>query len=607
MAKVNEKYNYQRRFFNQIIAELKSWLKDKKKEYTARLEFAIKVWQSVDFVYINKYEVICDWLAETLSNKKTNDGKLPIVQLQQLFGLRAQPGLVSVGTKSRLINAILKRIHKDINADTRCGNYHAHPQLLQSLINFELVQDALRADYDLLMSTYGTLFASYEAQLVNPTESEGELKQLRHSDFILPLLQQLRDYVQRAQHHDRLLQSYTNVALQPLCQLLLQLREHGLCCFDQLAALEQQLTETVPIADAIKRVSEQPLHVRLLLLESLLLNHRYNNVNQAKVIRFAFEKEHNNTLEQPLAIATHALESMRKHNISFQFEMTSKLMAMEFATDKLFKLVTHFKDEQLREVLMMLCAALRLNPMLLEPHVYQITVWMLTKPKRNNTELALYSDYLVQLLDMFRRLSRAERFVMQLLKSLREWLRKFKLELPSSDAKRQRVSTQPLEAIEEPNLYLRLLFKPHQSVSSVSSDRLAQMWPSHTAGAAFTRLISHLMAKPSIVIWKMLLYSFSELLEAKTRAVLPVNLNFAIELQVALLCQYLLGTRLAEQVQQHQLEVEQECRHTAQVLKQFGCHLLALEHNRSTMNSFLGAWTVPQALSCSSPIIGPMV
>ncbi|KAM8719982.1 hypothetical protein ACLKA7_006098 [Drosophila subpalustris] len=566
----------------EIGEELMSWLKDDKKEYTARLEFAIKVWQSLDFVYINKYEVICKWLLDTLSNENAeNTEELPIAQLQQLFGLRAQPGLVDVKTKINLMRVILKRIEKAENV-----NLHAHPQLLQSLINFELVQDALRANYDLLMCSYGTLFTSYETMLRNPID--GDLSQPRHADFILPLLQQMRDYVQRAQNHKKLLKAYTYAALQPLCQLLLQLRQHNLCCFDQLAALEQQLTESLPIRDVIARIAQQPqLHVRLLLLESLLLNQRFDNAHLDLVLRFAFGKHETNPLEQPLALATHALESLRKHNISLQFQMSNKTTAMDFVTEQIFELVNEHKDEHLGEVLMMLCAALRLNPLLLEPNVYQLTVWMLTKPKRTDKELCLYSDYLVQLLDMFRRLSSAERFIMQLMKSLREWLRNYELQLPGSDAKRRRLSTDKDATPVELNLYLELILKPHSSVSSVPSDRLAQTWPSQTAGAAFTRLVSHLMAKPSIVIWKMLLHTFAELLQPDTPSVLPVNLSFAIELQASLLCQYLLGTRLAEQVQLHQAELAQGRRHMAQVLQQFGRHLLAREHNRSTMNAFL--------------------
>lgn len=577
------------------IAELKAWLQDKSKDYTARLEFAIKVWQSVDFVYNNKYEVICQWLAETLCNAQN---ELPVAQLQQLFRLRAQPGLVNIPTKSQLIQTLLDRINEDSQA---AAHAHAYPQLLQSLINFELVQDALRADYDLLMSSYGTLFHTYERQLLNaPGSGESQLP-VRHADFVLPLLQQLRDYVQRAQHHERLLVAYTSAALHPLCQLLLQLREHNLCCFEQLAAIEQQLTEKLTDVETLQRIAEQPLHVQMLVLEAVVYNRRFDPQYLYKISNHIFHTLVKDS-EQPqlvLALTTHMLETLRKHNITLQFSEEAKRKSIEFLSHRIMKIVGHFKDNHLAEVLRLLCVALRLNPLILEPNVYQITVWMLTITKRNYTELRMYSDYLVLLLDMFRRLSRGERFVMQLLKSLREWLQQFELTLPSSigggkEPKRSRLEEEPVES--ELNAYVQLIYKSHlgaadsvqpNAVACSSRDPLAQSWPAQTAGAAFTRLVSHLMSKPSMVIWKMLLHSFAELLEPQQTAVLPVNLNYAIELQATLLSQYLLGTRLAEQVQQFQSELQQQRQHTIQVLLQFGRHLLAQEHNRRTMNSFL--------------------
>lgn len=551
----------------------------------------------MDFVYNNKYEVVCQWLTETIANTK-ND--LPVAQLQQLFRLRAQPGLVNVATKSQLIQTLLDRIDKESQADAHGNEY---PQLLQNLINFELVQDALRADYDLLMSSYGTLFHTYERQLINAPSGESQLP-ARHADFMLPLLQQLRDYVQRAQHHDRLLAAYTKAALHPLCQLILQLQQHNLCCFEQLAAVEQQLTETLEDKETLQRLAAQPLHVQMLLLEAFLYNRRFDPHHLHFMSRYVFTTLVNVRDEaQPklvLPLATHALESMRKHNITLQFPEDTSRKPIEFLAHSVMKIVGFYRKKHFAAVLRLLCVALRLNPLILEPNVYQITVWMLTANKQNDTELRMYSDYLVLLLDMFRRLSRAERFVMQLLKSLREWLQQFKLAVGAGGtAKRSRKEE------DEPQLepddckldaYVQLIYKSHlgaaesaqQSVvTCFSRDPLAQSWPTQTAGAAFTRLISHLMSKPSMVIWKMLLHSFAELLEPETKAVLPANLNYTIELQATLLSQYLLGTRLAEQVQQFETELQQQRQHTVQVLQQFGRHLLAQEHNRRTMNVFL--------------------
>ncbi|KAH8272291.1 hypothetical protein KR044_011795, partial [Drosophila immigrans] len=545
--------------------ELKSWLKDKSKTYTARLEFAIKVWQSADFGYINKYEVICEWLAKSLAKASA----LPAAELRQLFGLRAQPGLVSGEAKTQLINALLK--HQETDA-----------QLLQSMLGFELLQDVLRADYTLLMTSYGTLFASYERQLELQPDTTVD-----HAAFVLPLLQQLRDYVQRAQHHDRLLDAYTATALQPLCELLLKLREqhNPVCCFAQLAALEVQLCEHLDILQVIRRLKELPMHVRMLTLEAALVNNRHVEKKHTELMKYAFDlqsfKDEQNSSDH-LTMAIHGLESLRKHSIEQHMSVSGK-STLEFLSLCIYKLTTEFKERQLRDVLMLLCAALRFNPLLLEPNVYQLTIWMMTRVKSSEQELSLYAAYLVQVLDMFRRLGRTERFVMQLLKSLREWLKKF--QLPSADAKRSRLDTEPSE--NEPDLYMKLLFKPHYVDAAAGSDRLAQTWPSATAGAAFTRLVSNLTAKQSIVIWKLLLHTFEELLQPDQSAVMADNLDFAIELQVAFLSQYLLGTRLAETLPQHRQELSEGRRHMSQVLQQFGRHLLAREHKRSTMNAFL--------------------
>ncbi|ALC48696.1 CG18273, partial [Drosophila busckii] len=569
-------------------AELKTWLQDDSKEYTARVEFALKIWQSMDFVYMNKYEIVCQWLAATIAKRKQY--VLPVQQLQQLFKLRAQPGLVNVSAKTAFIEALLKRISKSTD------DAEEHPQLLQSLLNFELMQDVLRANYMLLMSCYGQLFESYEYQLLNGKETT-----LRHAEIMLPLLQQLRECAQRAQRINALNKAYAAEAVQPLCELVIVLRERqGFDCVEQLAALEQQLVEQMPFEAQLQRLAKQPLHVRLLLLECALLNRRYDALALHELLTQVCQPELDNDLSssapESLALLTHALASLRLHNIALETRKGEASM-LELLSAQLLRLAREQREQHLREVLLLLCTALRLNPLLLEAHVYQLTVWLLTAHKRTPEELQLYAEYLVLLLDMFRRLSRAERFVMQLLKWLKEWLSKYALN--ESSSKRSKLETEPEQELDENFMYVQLMYQAHVTATTTtvnlldsSSERLAQQWPSSSAGAAFTRLISQLMSKPSLVIWKMLLHNLADLLQPAatddaTPRVLPENLDFALEFQAALLCQYLQGTRLAEQVAQHGEQLQQQLGHTAQVLQQFAQHLLAREHNRRTITALL--------------------
>ncbi|KAH8419742.1 hypothetical protein KR009_001996, partial [Drosophila setifemur] len=575
-------------------AELKSWLQEQSKPYAARVEFALKVWQSVEFPYPSKYEVIVRWLGESLASCK----ELPTRQLRDLFQLRSQPGLVGQESKSALIKALVKAVSRDNTGD------EAVLGLLPSLLNFELVQDALRSDYQLLAEAYGSLFRCHQKCVEQRRKGAGD-REVDHSDaeLIVPVIKQLSEIARRSQNVKKLMEWYDLKTVRPLVELLLSLKSP---CLEELAELEKQLKAGL----RLERLQKQPLHVSLLLLEAAVLNDRYEPVELAKIVKVVFEES------ESLPLAAYLLMSLRKYDISLQFNMTQQVAEQEeekeqkdqkepkpkpkgktqtafaYITEKLLELVRLRRQTHLKEVLILLCSALRLNPLLLEQSVYQITIWLLTAPKQSPREEQLYSEYLILLLDMFRRLSRAERFIMNLLKALKEWLAKYQLPSNNSEGKKRRLQDSISEE-DGDQRYLKLILKEHPPSAAFSSPndafkQLSHTWPSPSAGAAFTRLVSHLMTKPSLVIWKTLLHSFAELLEEEQpQGVLPGNLDFARELHAALLCQYLSGTRLAEQVHLHQAEVEQQLQHTSQVLEQFGRRLLSMEHNRRLMNAFL--------------------
>ncbi|EDV34706.2 uncharacterized protein Dana_GF20810 [Drosophila ananassae] len=577
--------------------ELKSWLQEESKPYAARVEFALRVWQSVEFPYSSKFEIIIRWLSESLASC----GQLPTQQLKDLFQVRAQPGLVSQECKSALIRALVAVASTDTTGD------EAILGLLSSCLSFELLQDALRSDYNLLTEIFACIFRSHQKCVEKRTKS-GEDQGLEHTDaeFVIPIIKQLTDMARRSQNVAELLECHDKQSLGPLVELLLTLKSH---CVEEFAELEKQLKGMFrPV-----RIMKQPLHVRLLILEAEVLNNRYDTKLLSKTIKSVFNER------EPMLLAAHLLVSLRKYDISLQFDMkkkkakenpqksdseeeepidpkAKKVTGFSYISEQLLEVVRNHRKKHLKEVLVLLCSALRLNPLLLEHSVYQITVWLLTAPKQTDLEEQLYSEYLILLLDMFRRLSRAERFIMNLLKSLKEWLAKYQLPGSSGESKKRRLQDSATKAAENEaeQQFLQVIMaesSPATATASSANDAFKQLnhtWPSHSAGVAFTRLVSHLMTKPSLVIWKTLLHSFAELLEEdQTQTVLPENLDFSRDFHAALLCQYLSGTRLAEQVHLHQSEVEQQLQHTSQVLELFGRRLLSQEHNRRLMNAFL--------------------
>ncbi|KAH8358386.1 hypothetical protein KR200_005389, partial [Drosophila serrata] len=590
-------------------AELRSWLLEKSKPFAARVDFALRVWQSVEFPYPDKYDIIIRWLGESLPNCRKKE-PLPMQQLKDLFALRAQPGLVGQECKTLLIRALLSIVSRDEQANV------AVLELLPSLLDCELLQDALRADYELLCECYASLFRCHQ-QCV---KQQKQLTTSSHAEFLVPVIKQLAEFARRSQKLPELRECYNARTVRPLTELLLTLKSASLV--EELAELEKQMKDTF---DQNRSVS-QPLHVTLLLLEAAVFNNRYEPLQLADIVRAVFSKN-----ETSLPLAAYLLMSLRKYDISLQFNMNRErkknrakeeskkskvleeaeaeaedteikvkaLSAFDFIAEQLLQLARQHRKTHLKELLVLLCSALRLNPLLLDQSVYQITVWLLTAHKETAEEERLYSEYLVLLLDMFRRLSRAERFVMNLLKSLKEWLSVY--QLPNAihgEAKKRRLQDSESESTKatdaEGQHYLREIFAGSSSAEAAATPsshdafkQLAQTWPSHSAGVAFTRLVSHLMTKPSLVIWRTLLHSFVELLQQEQQQTLPGNLDFARELHAALLCQYLSGTRLAEQLHLHQTEIEQQLQHTAQVLEQFGRRLLSQEHNRRLMNAFL--------------------
>ncbi|KAH8245224.1 hypothetical protein KR032_006704, partial [Drosophila birchii] len=579
--------------------ELRSWLTEESKPLAARVDFAIRVWQSVEFPYPGKHEIIIRWLGESLPREEE---PLPMQQLKNLFGLRSQPGLVGQECKSRLIRSLLAIVSRDSAANVSAL------ELLLSLLDCELLQDALRADYEMLCDCYACVFRCHQRCV----EQEEQLATSpSHAEFIVPVIKQLAEIARRSQKLPELRDCYNARTVRPLVELLCTLKPASLV--EELAELEKQLKVTFDQ----ERIASQPLHVNLMLLEAAVFNSRYENLGV--ILRAVFPKEN-----PSLPLAACLLMSLQKHEISLQFNVRKKqriakeeskeiveesqeetkdakaLSAFDFIAQQLLQLARQHRKKHLKDLLVLLCSALRLNPLLLEESVYQITVWLLTAPKETAEEERLYSEYLVLLLDMFRRLSRAERFIMNLLKSLKEWLAVYQLPNPIHGEAKKRRLQDPADysAVKgedgKEQHYLRIIFTGSSSnvaiTSSSSNDafkQLNQTWPSHSAGVAFTRLVSHLMTKPSLVIWRTLLHSFAELLQEEQQQTLPGNLDFARELHAALLCQYLSGCRLAEQLQLHQTEVEQQLQHTAQVLEQFGRRLLSQEHNRRLMNAFL--------------------
>ncbi|XP_037812924.1 uncharacterized protein LOC119604414 [Lucilia sericata] len=592
--------------------EFSKWLRRKEKTFGENLKFAIKSWQSVEFTLTTKYELILKWLSE--QDHLTNEQILE-EDFKELLKLRAQPGLVGQQVKKDFVQWFLKQAQGNVSEETRkwCN-------LLQLLVEFELLQDLFRMDYELQCRVYGEIFQSYEKYLLALQQSGGQFLSTFETEFFASVLKGLKETIKRCGDSASYEKAYTEFTLQPFAQVLLILRSFKVDFFDELLDIESILCAEIPERNLIYRIFKLALPVRLLCLECAIVKRRGVETFLKYLLQHVFCHFLQHTdcekMDPSLSLTTAAylLEMLGRHDVSLNIQINETQTAVKYLGAQILSAVKARKESHFKEVLMLLCAALRLNPLILEQNVFEITAWMILSPKSGDKEeQELFEEYLVLLMDMFRRLSRAEKFVSNLLKALKEHLkdidlssnkkRKAKIELETPQKKKKKLAdnTTTEQNAEDFSKYLCILFhdffkpSPTKTVNdnrnlsaNASFSKLQNFWPSNPVGLSFSKIITGLVSKPSLTIWKSLLYALKDLIESlKTKEEISENSLFLLDFQAALLTQYFAGCKLAEQSDKFLSELQQQREFTGEILKLFGQFLLEKEHQPRTMSAFL--------------------
>ncbi|KNC22887.1 hypothetical protein FF38_08796 [Lucilia cuprina] len=592
--------------------EFSKWLRRKEKSFRENLKFAIKSWQSVEFTLITKYELILKWLSE--QDHLTKEQILE-EDFTELLKLRAQPGLVGQQVKKDFVQWFLEQAQGSVGEETRkwCN-------LLQLLVEFELLQDLFRMDYELQCRVYGEIFQSYEKYLLALQQNEGQFLSTFETEFFALVVKGLKETIKRCGDSVSYEKVYTKFTLQPFAQVLLILRSFKVDFFDELLDIESMLCEEIAERHLINRIFNLNLPVRLLCLECAIVKRRGVETFYKYLLLYVFSHFLQQTdcamMDPSLSLMTAAylLEMLGRHDVSLNIQVTETEAAVKYLGVQILSAVKARKETHFKEVLMLLCAALRLNPLILEQNVFEITAWMILSPKSGDKEeQELFEEYLVLLMDMFRRLSRAEKFVSNLLKALKENLkntdlssnkkRKAKMELETLQKKKKKLAdnTNTEEHVEDFSKYLSILFqdffKPsitktfnynNKLSANASFTKLQNYWPSNPVGLSFSKIITGLVSKPSLTIWKSLLYALKDLIESlKTKEQISENSLFLLDFQAALLAQYFAGCKLAEQSDKFLSELQQQREFTNEILKLFGQFLLEKEHQPRIMSAFL--------------------
>uniref|UniRef100_A0A1A9W213 Urb2 domain-containing protein n=1 Tax=Glossina brevipalpis TaxID=37001 RepID=A0A1A9W213_9MUSC len=592
--------------------EFVRWLRRSEKTFVENLRFAIKAWQSLEFSLNRKYEIILQWLSE---QDLLEDGDVILEDFVELLTLRAHPGIIGQETKRKFVEWLLKLAQSHSNIP-RAEITRKWPEILKLLLEFELLQDLYRLDYELNARTYAVTFQCYEIYLISKRNGV-EFLYKHESEFIASVCKTLKDYINLSVDIEKYEKYFTGSTIESFVCVLLELRTNSLDLFEELLELERLLTKELSDISMVRRIIKTPLHVRLLLLESSLVNRKWMQKFVPELIKRGFNDFVNclHSSQDPgltLTVAAYNLEIFKRHDINLNIKMDDDKTILQFLSFELYNGIKCYIDTNIREVLLLLRAALRLNPLLLEQNVFELTACIILAPKSNDyEEKHAFEEYLALLMDMFKRLSKAEKFVVNLLKAVKERLafiefdtgKAIKVKTPDpilSPAKKRK----KLFHIDEEEIHIHLrtifkdIFKPlgiNQKDTVIAKisigqafTKLENFWPSQSAGVAFSKLITSLMSKPSLVIWKTLLFALKELLEKYvTNLDLDEKILFLLDFHAALLSQYFAGCKLMEQCEMHLDAILSQRQFSFEILQLFGKFLLEREHQIRLMSSFL--------------------
>ncbi|KAL9882052.1 uncharacterized protein ACN427_010064 [Glossina fuscipes fuscipes] len=596
-----------------IEHEFTRWLRRNDKSFVENLRFAIKAWQSVEFSLNTKYEIIIEWISE---QDLLQDDDVVVEDFVELLTLKVHPGIVGQQIKRQFVEWLLNLAKRHCNvpgvAVTR-----KWPEILKLLIEFELLQDLYRVDYELNARTYAAVFQCYEEYLI-PMRNGTPFLFNHESEFLMSVFNTLKEYIKLCADISKYEKCFTKFTIEPFVRVLLELRQNSLDLFEQLVEVERLLTKESSGFDAALRVVKMPLYVRLMVLESSLVNRKCMPEFVQELINRGFNDFFSllKSSQDPglvLNVAAYTLEIFNRHDINLNMKMNdNNKTILEYLGFELYNGIKQYTDTHTLEVLLLLRAALRLNPLLLEQKVFELTACIMLAPKSNDhEEKHSFEEYLVLLMDMFRRLSRAEKFVANLLKAIKERVAFVEFDsgkvikaksperMPSPAKKKKKLFYTDEKEIQ---ICLRMMFddvfKPLdkskcESVTTIiptghTFAKLQNFWPSRSAGAAFSKLITSLMSKPSLVIWKTLLFSLKDILEmSATNLDLDEKTLFLFDFHAALLSQYFAGCKLMEQYETHLDAISSQRQFSFEILELFGKFLLEREHQIRLMSSFL--------------------
>lgn len=629
------------------IAELRKWLNRPELSFIENLDFGMKVWNSIEFVLLSKQEIIVDEFCNNLTklrkeiaaSKVENYSKTAWSKVNEFLSFRYSSGAVNATIKAKLVKTLSDEAEITIN-ESRASSLVLNA-LLTTLQN-PSIQNYYKSNANDYAKFLGVNIRYITVLLQSNNVTNDERDQFKQQ--IEEILSSMRLYIKQTPFLEVFKSTFAKEILQVLCELVIWSNDRNISFKKEFLNILQELyfngsqtkqmkhffSNKKPLTGHESTIKEfqdifnVPMHVFLLVIETVILSFRNDFEVQQLFFRYLLNEyegklsTYKNGINTQLSGLTVFICLLKKYEVPLKFEIDS-VKAHVYLGKYIENVVNAYFSTLPHEVLNLLCATLRLDPLILEFSVCQIAVKFMLMPKNDELVWTKYEEFMFLVIEMYRKLSRAEKFISQLIKNLYETLSTMKLSkklkrsfnttessTPSKKLKKSTEEVVPMEilgdgdAIEDQHVILlqNSINKECESLSKInvpSRKRNNQIWSdiafafSPAISGTYTKFISGLVTKPSLVVWKSLIFTLKDYIQQLKEAdgKCSENCIFLVEITCALLSQYFMGSRVAEQSDKSWDAIETNRNATREVLTDFGHAILNQEHNSRTMNSFL--------------------
>lgn len=597
---------------------------------------------------LTKQEIIIDEFCNNLPKlreeiKKSSNPKYAEEaweKINEFLGFRYSSGAVSVAVKDKLIKTLSKEAEVSIKKSQQT---HLILNALLVTLQNTSIQNYYKSNA-IEFARFLSINIRYLTALLQSEEVSNDQNKL-YKQHIDELLSILKGFIKQTPFLDEFKSAFATEILIPFCELVTLAQNRKITKKQDLLGTLQELYFDGSQTNQLKQyldgaktkfpifheILETPMHVFLFVVEALIWSFRNDDEVQKTFLQYLFNEPDgkfrapsDESIQTQLNGLTVLILLLKKYDVPLNFQMDSNKAFVYFG-----KQIEHFVQSYhatyVYEVLSLLCATLKLNPLILEYSVCPIAVKFMLLPKNSEVIWNKYEEFMFLLIEMYRKLSRAEKFISQLIKNLYEMLttvklsKKLKRSFNSSfidestptkkskssieDGALQEVVVVSEESQKPDNLYVTMYeenvlseceglvtrsdWKRTSRTNQIWSDIAFALTPA--ISNTYTRFISGLVSKPSLVVWKTLTFTLKDYVQQfkDAEGKCSENTMFLIEITSALLSLYFMGSRLAEQSDKSWDAIDKNRNITREVLSEFGHAILNQEHNYRTMNAFL--------------------